>query len=77
VKSEITRSSPLAGGGFNPGQQPLREKPAISVRLSEPPSVEGTCGAQMDVNEWLDVDAVETADWVEESGDSPDSSRGT
>jgi len=59
------------------GQQPLSENPAISVRLSEPPSVEGTCGGQMDVNAWLAVDAVEIADCVEKLEDSPGNSSGT
>lgn len=49
----------------------------MSVRLAEPPSVVGTCGAQIDVEERLEVDAVETGACVDESDDSPDSSRGT
>jgi hypothetical protein len=48
----------------------------MSVKLSEPPSVDGTGGAQIDADAWLALDAVEAAACVVVSGVSPGSCNG-
>jgi hypothetical protein len=63
-----------ATGVFQP-QHPPSEAPAISVRLAEPPSVEGTGGGQV-IEEEPGDDAVVLAAWVDVSGISPGSNTG-
>jgi hypothetical protein len=56
-------------------QHPLSDTPAISLRLAEPPSVEGTGGGQMGDGA-LGAVAVAFAAWVDVSGISPGNNKG-
>jgi hypothetical protein len=67
-------------GGFHAtdvfkSQHPPSDAPAISVRFTEPPSVEGTGGGQI-VEEEPGAAAVELAACVDVSGISPGNSKG-
>jgi hypothetical protein len=59
----------------NPQHPPSDAAPAISVRLAEPPSVEGTGGGQTAEAE-PGAAAVVLAAWVDVSGISPGNSKG-
>jgi hypothetical protein len=65
----------LFGPGLRP-QHPPSDAPAISVRLAEPPSVEGIGGGQTDEAAPGAAAAVVLAPWVEVSGISPGNSTG-